>query len=1161
MTAPAQPTLFDPLTDEQARAVGARPGSRLLHANAGSGKTTVVVERFVAAVVEDGVDPRHVLAITFTDKAAGELRQRLRERLAERGAGGAALAAEGAQVSTIHGFCAGLLRAHALAAGVDPGFRVLDEAEAARLRAAAFEAAFAAGLEAAAESGGEALELAAAYRPDRLYRLLDATYAQLRSRGHTRPALPAVAEPAGATEARARLQAARAAAAARLGGARDGALVERAREALEHCQRILAARGEDELPAPGELDAAGFAPGNAQALACDECAAYLEALAAYRQVAADARAARACALLGDLLAAYGAEYEMRKRARSGLDFDDLELAARDLLLAREDVRQAVAARYAAILVDEFQDTNLRQLQLLELLERDNLITVGDEHQSIYGFRHADVEIFRRRRARLQAGGAVDDLAVNFRSRGPILQALNAAFAPVFGPGFTPLRPGRADAHDRPGPLVELLVTGDAEWAPEAERLGDTLPAAPAGRRAEARLLARRVRELVDAGEARPGEVVILLRSSSSIRLFERALEDQGLPTYVAGGRGYWSTQQVHDLLAYLAALANPREELRLFELLASPLVGVSSDGLAILASARRQAGRDLWWTLEEGLPAQLPPDDAERLRSFCPWFAAERRAALRHGLDELIERAVIGRDYDLHVLGLLGGERRLANLRKLARLAREYERREGRDLRGFLDHAEVSARAEPAEGDAPVEAEGLDAVRLMTIHAAKGLEFGVVCVADLGRAGPGDHPDLLVDDDGRVGLRLVSLDGNGGFPALDYQALRDERAAAEEDEERRVIYVALTRARERLIASGTVPAAGAWPAPRPAGAPIAWLAPALAPGAADALSEERPEWESPAGVACRLNTPATVGRVLAAEALAPAGPAAATEPSPPAQPPPAPPAPPAGGAVRTLSYSGLEAYARCPYRFYLERVLRLAPVEPPPGSGGGEELPALLRGTLAHALLERLDFAHPEPADVAAVAAERGVPVGAAAARELAGLVARFAGSPLCRRLAAAAAGVRREAQFAFALDAPAGSVVVNGVVDVIAREGAATLIVDYKSDPLEPGEDPAAAAARDYPVQRLVYALAALRDGAERVEVVHCYLEQPDQPAAATFDAGDVARLERELGELAAGALAGEFPVTDRPHRGLCATCPGRAALCSYPEELTLRELEPAPG
>ena len=844
------------------------------------------------------------------------------------------------------------------------------------------------------------------------------------------------------------------------------------------------------------------------------------------------------------------------------------------------------------MVDEFQDTNARQLGLLELIDRDNLLTVGDEHQAIYGFRHADVEIFRRRRSRLADSGRVGTLADNFRARRPILHALNAAFGPVFGDGFVPLGAGRADAGDVAGPLVELLVSGETEWAAAAGEPDDSLPPAPAGRRAEARLVARRVRDLVEGGTAEAGDVAILVRSGASIALFERALEEAGLATHVAGGRGYWSAQQVHDLVSYLAALANPRDELRLFELLASPLVGVSSDGLALLGMARREESRDAWWCLERafcGEPAgggdlapALPPEDARRLAAFCPWFAAERRAAPRHGLDELIERALVARDYDLHVLGLRGGERRLANLRKLARLARDYERREGRDLRGFLEHAAVSEAAEPAEGEAPVEAEGLDAVRLMTIHAAKGLEFGVVCVADLARTGPNDQPDLLVDEDGRVGLRLVSLDGNGGVPALDWEALRDQRVAAEEEEERRVIYVALTRARERLIVSGTIPAADDWPTPRAGGAPIAWLGPALASGIATELGEEAPSYEAPTGVLCRLATPATTatsdataapgedgtaGEAASVEAAAPpeadsleaAGPhEAAASPEAAGSPEGA-----ASPAVRALSYSGLEAYGRCAYRFYLERVLRLSPVEPPPAvrHDFGGELPPLLRGTLAHVLLEGLDFGRssaPDPALVKAVAAERGVAVTDEAATELADLIAGFVHSPLPARLAAATA-LRREAPFAFPLSTPGGEVLVNGVVDVIAREGERTLVVDYKTDHLEPAEDPAQRTDRDYGIQRLVYALAALRDGAPAVEVVHCLLERSEAPAAHTFTAAGVPELERRLGQLAQGALAGEFPVTDSPHRGLCATCPGRAALCSYSEELTLRE-EPAP-
>ncbi|HVE67382.1 MAG TPA: UvrD-helicase domain-containing protein, partial [Solirubrobacteraceae bacterium] len=1147
-------------TAEQSRAIRARHGSRILSANAGSGKTAVVVERFARAVIEDGVDPRRILAITFTEKAAGELRQRLRERFVELGDRGAARAAEGAFVSTIHGFCARLLRAHPLAAGLDPAFRVLEPAETARLRAEAFDAAFAAFLDSAAQSGPEALELSAAYRPERLSGLVAAAHDRLRSRGDTVPELPDPGERPVPPELRERLARAQGSAAACLAAAGDGVSVARARVALERAGEWLA-RDDGALPPLTDLAVAAFKAGNTGVLKGPECCEYLEALDAYTRAVADHLAAPACRRIGELLRAYAREYAERKRARSGLDFEDLELMARDLLDRDAGVREAWRARFALIMVDEFQDVNGRQLAILRRLEDRNLLTVGDELQSIYGFRHADVAIFRRRRDELAAAGAAGELRSSFRAREPLLATLNQAFAPLFGERFTPLVAGRPDAAERPGPLAELLVTDQRGWnGDEPVDLGDTLPPAAAPwRRAEARLLAQRVRELVDAGQAAPGETAVLVRALTDLAVYERALEDQGLATYVAGGRGYWSAQQVGDLLAYLGALANPRDETRLFTLLASPLAGLSSDGLAGLAVARRDARRHAWWVLEAGEPvAGMPEADARRMAEFVPWFAAERRGMARRSLEELLERAVTGRDYDLHALALRNGARRMANVRKLLRLAREYEAHEGRDVRGFLDSVELREE-EAREGEAPVEPEDLDAVRLMTIHGAKGLEFDTVCVADLGRPGRSEHPDLHVGEDGRIGLRLLTLEGNGGVKTLDYEALQAERDAAETAEEHRVHYVAMTRARERLIVSGTLPNTESWPAPALTQPALAWAGPALAPGVETALTDESPVWDSPTGVTCRLNTPATIGRVLAPDALAPARAREAV-----ARPAPAPPTaelvqvePPQAPPVATVSYTGLDAYGRCGYRFYVERILRLPPDRDLPAPPAGEPAPGIdprLRGTLAHLLLERAGPEIAPTADaVGALAEEIGAAVIAEDAEEIATLAARFLDTELARRLAAAPR-LRREAPFAFPLALPGGEVVVNGIVDATSRDGDAALVVDYKSDRLQPGEDLEARAERDYRTQRLVYALAALGDGARTVEVVHAFLERPDEPVSIAFAAGDAPELSAQLEALAQGILDERFPVTADPHRDLCLDCPARRALCSWDESMTLR-------
>jgi RecB family exonuclease len=500
------------------------------------------------------------------------------------------------------------------------------------------------------------------------------------------------------------------------------------------------------------------------------------------------------------------------------------------------------------------------------------------------------------------------------------------------------------------------------------------------------------------------------------------------------------------------------------------------------------------------------------------------------------------------------------------RLAREHERAEGRDLHAFVAFATAQDLTEAREGEAALESEGLDAVRLMTIHRAKGLEFPVVCVADLGRQGATGRPALLVGEDGSVGLRLAPIGGGDGVPALAWERLAEAEARADAEEERRLFYVAMTRAKDRLILAGGVDC-GRWPPARNGGAPILWIARALAGDPAALVSEEEPEHllVRPADgrlarLRITLNAPATVGRVLDRAAPAPAplrtAAAASALPAPPDVPPaPARPRP----APQRLSYSQLADYARCGYRFYLRRVLGLPPDPAPPdldAPAAPEQLGALIRGTLAHALLEDIDFARPaapEPDAVRALADAHGEPVTDADVEDLRALVAAVAGFPLHERLAGARR-VRREAPFAFAADPGGTGPLLTGYLDVLAEEpGGDVLIVDYKSDRLD-GADPAEHVARDYETQRVVYALAALRHGAPAVEVAYCFLERPSEPVVARFESADAPALGERLLTLARGILDEAWTVTDAPHRELCGDCPGRAALCSWPETATLR-------
>jgi ATP-dependent exoDNAse (exonuclease V) beta subunit len=1118
------------LTDEQEQAVARRAGPLSLTAGAGSGKTTVLVERFVRAVHEDGIQPGQILAITFTERAAGELRERIRARLLALGDREAARAAEGAFIGTIHGFCARVLRAHPLPAGVEPGFTVLEEGQAERLRRQAFAEALAGFLEG---ESPDAVDLVAAYGVESLQRIVLDAHAALRSQGQTRPRLPLP------------------------DGSRDG--------------QVGASADPRDEPS--------------------------------------SRAGHAARLIGDLLHRFDSAYRRRKRARGALDFDDLELEARDLLNEHPDIRARWAERFELLMVDEFQDTNARQLQLLELLERGNLFTVGDELQGIYGFRHADVRLFAQRRERLRREGAALALTRNFRSRPAILAAVDRVFAARMGEAYTPLVParhldrgvrhpdgaphpdegaercpgGRASRRPlaREDPVVELLLTDCRGWGAGGELVPERSQSTP-WRIAEARLLAERVGELVEEGTVRPGEVAILLRAVGDMPLYEAALRERGLAALAATG-SFWGHRQVGDLLAYLRALANPLDELALYSTLACPLVGLSSDGLVLLARLAREHGCSAWEALERHLAdalALLGAADGERLRAFRERFCAERRAVPLSPLADLLRRAIAASDYDTYALSQRWGEQRLANVHKLIRLARRFEAQEGRDLRAFLRHAAHLADAFAGrEAHAPVGDGQLDAVRLMSVHAAKGLEFPVVCVADLGRAPRLAAPDLIVEREGRLGLRLRLLGEPEPLPGLAYEELREELLLAQQAEEDRILYVAMTRARERLLLSGAADFAR-WPAAARRGcAPIAWVAPALVDDLPGLLASEAGslDWETGAGgsIRCRLNQPGLDGE--RERAPAPRRNRTAQAAAPPSLEPeaaelrslehgwptvarlahPQPELPLLADPDTTVSYSSLAQLERCGYRYYLERVLHMAQRHPTgPGRAQDGAAQARARGTVIHALLEAIDFGRaqaPEERRVARMARRLGVSLRRGEQAEIAALLRDALEAPLAHRIGCGR-DLRREHPFVFSLGSE--HPLVSGVFDLLVREPeGALLVVDYKSDRVAAEDDLEAIVERDYGLQRLLYALAALQAGGAQVHVAHWFLARPHEPALAVFGADEREGLrERALARLQRLRDRG-FAVAQEAHRGICQTCPGRGTLCSWSQAEALRE------
>ncbi|HST24429.1 MAG TPA: UvrD-helicase domain-containing protein [Gaiellaceae bacterium] len=1108
---------------EQQAAIEAR-GEVFVSAGAGTGKTAVLVERFVRAVCDDGLDVDSILVITYTRKAAGELRSRIRQALVARGRPDAARELDGAWISTIHGFCNRLLRAYPFAAGLDPRFRELDEPQAAVLRGEAFDAALAAFC---AGGAPERLRLLVAYGGERLRAMLVGIYETLRAAG--RPLVLELGEAAPL-------------------GERVDELREAARCLAEDVRATPTQRGNaaellaviDGRPLPERLlDLAGFRNRGERA------ATYEEARKRVEQAALDTIAADDRDLLQELLDRFHTAYSDAKERESALDFEDLQLAARDLLRDRPEIREREQLRFRSLMVDEFQDTNRLQCELVDLLtdgpgERE-LFFVGDEFQSIYGFRHADVAVFRERRERTGGGLA---LTLNYRSRPEVLAAVNFLFGEEFGDEFQPL----AASGEFPDPVfghpVELLVTDKASYADTGEHW----------RRGEARNIARRVRELVDTGAAEPGEIVLLFAAGTDAEWYEEELRRAELPTYRATGRGYFGQQQVVDLLAYLRLLRNRYDDQALLTVLASPLVGVSNDALVLI---RRDAPkRPLFTGIELKLPSALADSDARLLRAFRQRYDRLVAAAPRISLEHLCERIVAEHDYDLAVLAQWDGKRRYANLRKLARLARSYEELRGRDIEGFVRFVRQQEAVGARELEAVAEEEGTGAVRLLTIHAAKGLEFKVVIVADAGRDKPAPSADeILALSDGRFGFRVADPVTSKRRGAFAYDEVRAAREAEDRAERLRLYYVAMTRAIDRLIVSGALDPE------RQDETPIAWVLGRVQPGEELAKAGEAPvELErGDARLLLRVArfTPAELEEAAPPVEL-PAGPVQLSlfdtvgggelpvaPVLPVLEPLPVPPL----YEVRSLSYTAIALFERCSYRFFAERVAGMR--ERRPAAAGGEGgLLATELGDAAHRLLEQVDLAAPATPGVEPV--RTWYPAATDEELERVGsLVAAYCDSELAARVAGLP-GAKPERPFAFEHD----GVLFHGFLDVLHLDAGRALVVDYKTNVL--GErSPAEVVEGEYRIQRLVYALACFRAGAEEVEVVYQFLERPEAPVSASFSRDDVAALEEELSAAIARVRSGVFE--PRPSELACSGCPALDVVCAGPR-LPGRGPRPAP-
>jgi ATP-dependent exoDNAse (exonuclease V) beta subunit len=750
------------LTPAQEACVQARAQDVCVVAGPGSGKTRVLIERFRWLVESEGIDPRRILAITFTEKAANEIKKRLVDAFAGRPDLRAAI--ERAWVSTIHGFCLRLLKEHAITAGVDPEFTVLDGNDAdAGLEEAALETLD----QLLADDVGRLRGLLAGLyvssspnsrQPDLAQALIE-VYEAVRVAGKT------VSDLRGAPVAGPTLDDVRQRVRLYLAGAGQGASDAQRRKVAE--LHAWLATGEEPFRALASFPCkfSGLKAGNP----------YYDAMKPLRdEVVPAARAALIAAhnapyydFLIDAVRRIDACWRQRKREMGALDFSDLEEAAVSLLRDEPGLAARVRVGFDAVLMDELQDTNPLQWRLVDLLRRpDRFFAVGDVNQSIFGFRHAEPEVFRRYRDSVAAAGKpVHELRQNHRSREEILEAVNDVFAAAVG----------VEPH--------TLVPSD-KYAPGSEPPVEVFAAET--RETEAAWIARRILELKSSLALEFSDFAVLGRSLRVLDDVHLALARAGIPALLVGGRGFFETREVRDLTLWLGVLANPRDTITLAGLLRSPLVGLRDETLLRLA---------LRGSLESLDPvAALDPEDRARLVELRARMARLRPLRDAVSPDRLAAAALDEVDY----LATLPPHGR-ANVEKFLGLIRDLYARRPRTLRETLEELD-RLRTAAAEPEAP-PGESADAVLLMTIHKSKGLEFPVVFVPALDRGTDRGRPVICFDPAAGLGVRWRDPAGPKGIADATHKRFTDELSEKERAEENRLLYVAMTRAEEHLALS------------------------------------------------------------------------------------------------------------------------------------------------------------------------------------------------------------------------------------------------------------------------------------------------------------------------------------------------------------------------
>lgn len=1157
------------------------------------------MHRFVDILLKTGAPVSELVAITYTEKAASELRRKVAEeveaRLRAADDASSRMSLErirdqltSVSVGTIHSFCARLLREFPVEADVDAGFTVVEGIDRQALQADALREALEAGLRLPGEEQTAILDAVRMLGRKRVEGLLGAFL-------NDREKIQRIVEPGGLlsgdisdsrileqwdamllAEIQACLDASgwHGALLEILPHARGRSLPEISplitlwpsltahREKIDQFDRILTAV----LTGRGELrkDFIGRGPVDERMKRHEATLANVRKLASpliagLRQGGGNNGNAVLLSLLKTLLNLYRKAVEIYdgKKLESGqLDFEDLQLKA-EQLLRNEALREAIQSRIRFMMVDEFQDTNRLQDEILRLLVPEegslNLFIVGDPKQSIYGFRDAEVSIFSEVRNRIvnDLGGSGVELEESFRLLPNIIDFIDRIFSRAMGKNATRydvpykgLVQGRNNTAEGAVELLLVPVGADATEEVDAESKGNRIE--PVER--ECRLVARRITELADGHQSvfagkdeRPKtiefrDIAILLRSRTHAPVLERALSELSIPYLLSGGIGFYQTQEVLDFINYFRFLLNADDDVALAGILRSPLFGISD---AALFEISLLEGASFW---EKARSTSKPGSAPERFRRAVEILSQHRALANRLPIPNLVNRIFADTGWRGAVAGLPDGDQIIANVDKVIDLAREFQGRGFATLYDFVERLKTLSAHESREGQAPVDNAG-NCVQIMTIHAAKGLEFPIVFVPFADRRFPAESGPFI-DPEAGVAFRVKEARdlNTENMPGLE-RLLRLRAMQKSEAEEKRIFYVACTRARDMLVISGRWNPLSRYPSH------LRWVIDSIEaedmtvregelvfpPSTLRVLGRE-PSSSSGTELLHRLRMAVRLsGGEQPAMPSLPSIPLAQMETRPLF-------VQPVEGRTKGEFYSAtqIRTFFECPTKYYLRYRLgipenNLFPWAFDEDAEPDDEIRGDVEGIVTHAILQNL---RAEPLSSAQIdaSADRFLKsmspeVAADSTRaEIVKNIMLFQESPFGKTVLAG-----KDARTEYAVSATFDEDFLTGTIDrLFIDEAGAWHILDYKTDRV--GRADLSARTEVYKTQIAFYALLVHRlTGRSPVAATLLFLRHADQPFHFSLNDQDLGEFAQRLRSAIADIRAGNFERRET----LCASCP----------------------